>query len=482
MKKNNSTTSGLLWSFSERFGAQLISLIVSLILARLLMPSDYGIVVTVSIFINIANAFVTGGFGNSLIQKKDADDLDFSTIFWFNILFSLLIYAGVFVLSPFVESFYEQEGLAFVMQILGIRLIFTGVNSVQRAYVARKMEFKKFFFATLAGTVISAVIGILMAIKGYGVWALVTQYLINTTVDTIVLFAVNKWRPKFIFSFQRLKQLLSYGWKLLISSVLSAIYVELNEFVIGKVYSTDDLAFYNKGKQIPSLISTNVISAIETVLFPSMSMIQDEKSRLKEKTRKSIQFSTFFIFPMLFGLAAVANTFIVVILTEKWAYAVPYMMLACISFMLNPIGMANLQAYKAMGKSGLYLGLDIAKKMIGIIALIVCLRYGVLAIAIGVVVGNFIGFFLNIIPNRKYLNYGLFEQIKDILPTFIIALLMFIIVYMENYIPINNILLLLIQIITGVTVYCLLAIFTRNKTLFEVRNLIRGVKKQNEQI
>ena len=480
--KNNSTLSGLIWSFAERFGAQLISLIVSLVLARILMPSDYGIVVTVSIFINVANAFVTGGFGNSLIQKKDADELDFSTIFWFNIVFSFFVYAVVFLSSPFAEQFYEQEGLALVMQILGIRLLFTGVNSVQRAYVARRMEFKKFFFATLAGTVISAVIGIWMAVKGFGVWALVAQYLINTTVDTIVLFAVNRWRPKFIFSFQRLKQLLSYGWKLLISSVLSAIYVELNEFVIGKVYSTDDLAFYNKGKQIPSLISTNVISAIETVLFPSMSMIQDEKVRLKEKTRKSIQFSTFFIFPMLFGLAAIANTFILVVLTDKWASAVPFMMLACISFMLNPIGMANLQAYKAMGKSGLYLGLDISKKIIGIAALIVCLRHGVLAIAIGVVVGNFIGFFLNIIPNRKYLNYGLFEQIKDILPTFLIALVMFFIVYAENYIPINGILLLLTQIITGASVYCLLAFLTRNKTLFEVKTLIRGLKKRNEQI
>ena len=474
-ESKNKVITGLMWSFAERFGAQIVSFVVSIVLARLLLPKDYGTVTMVTVFINIANAFVTGGFGNSLIQKKGADDLDFSTVFFFNIFFSVAVYLVIFSISPLLESFYNQDGLAMVTRVLGLRLLLTGVNSIQRAYVARNMQFKKFFFATLGGTLLSAVVGIVLAYKGLGVWALIAQYLTNTTTDTVVLWLTVKWRPKFMFSFKRLKSLLSYGWKLLCSSLLSTVYAELNELVIGKYYSSADLAFYSKGKKFPALFVTNINSAVETVLFPSMSKIQDEHELLKAKTKASISYSTFLVLPIVFGLAAVSDNLIPVLLTDKWQESSVYLMIACLSYAFVPVGMANLQAIKAIGKSTTYLVLDIIKKIMGISLLVVSLKYGVYAIAIAEMVSNVFGFLLNIYPNKKYLNYGFVEQLKDILPSLILSLIMFTVVYSENYLPVaNKLLLLIIQLVTGVTVYFLSALLSKNPQFIFIINLAKA--------
>jgi O-antigen/teichoic acid export membrane protein len=476
MSKKSKVVSGLMWTFGERIGSQGVSFIVSIILARILLPEEYGLISLVTIFISIANTFVTGGFGSSLIQKKDADDVDFSTVFYFNIVFSILIYLLLYMIAPSAAKYFGQEKLALVLRVMGLQIIIAGINSVQQAYVSKNMIFKRFFFATLIGTAVSAAVGITIALKGYGVWSLVVQYMVNTTINTSVLWFTVKWRPKKYFSMHRLKSLFSFGWKLLISSLLSTIYMDLYSFVIGKIYSSKDLAYYNRGKKFPELISTNINSALNTVLFPAMSLLQSDVTQLKSYVRKSISLGSFIVFPIMFGMAAIANTLVLVLLTDKWLPSVIYLQIACISFSMIPINMANIQVIKALGRSDIYLKLDIVKKVIGLVFLIIFFRRGVIAITIAEVCSNFVGVLINTFPNKKLINYSLLEQLKDIIPQFILSMVMAIVILFIELIPINKIILLSLQILLGGFVYAFGAYIIKLDTFCYFISLIKSSK------
>lgn len=294
--------SGLFWKFGERITAQLVSLVVSVVLARLLMPEDYGSVAMIMVFITIANVFVSSGFGNALVQKKNADDLDFSSVFFVNILVSLVLYAVIFIAAPWVAAFYGMPVLSPALRVLGVRLVFAAVNSVQQAYVSRNMMFRKFFWSTLFGTAVSGIVGIAMAYHGYGVWALVAQYLTNTCTDTLVLWFTVRWRPIPKYSWRRTKSLLAFGWKLLVSSLLDTGYTQLMSLFIGKKYTSADLACYNQGDKYPSVIVTNINASISSVLFPVMSQCQDDPARVKQMTRRAIQVSSYIMWPLMVGL------------------------------------------------------------------------------------------------------------------------------------------------------------------------------------
>lgn len=294
MKATKQTVlSNFIWRFAERCGAQVVQLIVSIVLARILAPEAYGTIALVLVFANILQVFVDSGLGNALIQKKDADDLDFSSVFYFNICWCFVLYAIIYFCAPLISDFYDDQSLTAIVRVLCLTVVISGLKNVQQAYVSRTMQFKKFFFATLLGTIMSAIIGILLASVGFGVWALVAQKLVNLFVDTLVLWITVKWRPKLMFSFQRLKGLLSYGWKLLVSSLLDAVYNDLRQIIIGKLYTESDLAYYNQGKQFPNLIVTNINISIDSVLFPVMSFEQDNKEQLKKMMRRVMKISTF---------------------------------------------------------------------------------------------------------------------------------------------------------------------------------------------
>ena len=278
----NKVLSGLFWKFGERISAQLVTFIVSIVLARLLSPDDYGNIALVTVFITIANVFVVNGFGSALIQKQEADNVDFSSVFYANIVFSCILYVIIFLVSPVVADFYASPILCPVLRVLGLRIPVAAINSVQQAYVSRHMLFKKFFFSTLFGTLLSGVVGCVMAYMGFGIWALVAQYLVNTSVDTIVLWFTVRWRPDFVFSFSRVKVLLSYGWKLLLSGLLDTGYTQLRSLIIGKKYTSADLAYYNRGQQYPQLVVTNINTSISSVLFPAISKCQDDLSRVND--------------------------------------------------------------------------------------------------------------------------------------------------------------------------------------------------------
>lgn len=451
--KKESVFHNFLWRFLERCGAQGVTLIVSIVLARLLDPEVYGTLALVTVFITILQAFVDGGLGNALIQKKDADDLDFSSVFYFNMLVCLALYALMFFAAPWIASFYDKPELTPVIRVLSLTLVISGVKNIQQAYVSRNMLFKKFFFATLGGTIGAAAIGIYLAYKGYGVWALVAQHLFNLTVDTLILWITVKWRPKRMFSWARLKTLLSYGWKLLAAKLIDTGYNELRALIIGKKYSEEDLAFFNRGKQFPNLLTNNINDSIDSVLFPSMSKEQNNPETVKRMTRRAIMTSTFLMAPLMIGLAAIAETLIPVILGEKWLPCVPFLRIFCITFLFYPIHTANLNAIKALGRSEMVLKLEIMKKIVGFTLLLSSMWFGVMAMAYSLLVQSLCSQLINSWPNRKLLNYRYLDQIRDILPTLALSLAMGAAIYFFAYLPLHRVVVLGIQVLTGVGFY-----------------------------
>lgn len=479
MENNNNLTqktiSGVIWKFSERIGAQLVTLIVSIVLARILLPEDYGIVALVTIVITILNVFVTCGLGASLVQKKTSDQLDFSTVFYSGIVISLFLYMILFFLAEPIADFYNNSQITWILRIMGLRLPLAAINSVQQAYVAKKMIFRKFFLATLVGTISSGIVGIVMAIKGFGVWAIVAQYLTNVTIDTIVLFITVRWKPSIQFSFRRLKRLISYGWKLLVSGLLDTGYNQLRSLVIGKKYTPEDLAYYDKGNNFPSIIATNVNASISSVLFASMSKIQDDKVLLKKATRKSIKICSYLIFPCMVGLAVVAEPFVKVVLTDKWLPMVPYLQIMCFVYAFWPVHVANLEVLKAMGRSDLYLILEIIKKTIGVIILLITMWFGVFWMAMGMAINTVLSAFINAFPNRKLLNYSYREQFLDLLPNLLLCTLMGIPVFFMSYININIYLLLSLQVIAGILLYLVFSILFRNSSFLYLFTFIKKI-------
>lgn len=465
MSKNNSLIINFAWKFAERISAQLVTFIVSVILARLLEPSHYGIIAMVMVFITITNVLVQDGFGSALIQKKNADDLDFSSVLVANLCLSIFLYLILFFTAPLISTFYNEKfGLLVpIIRILGLRIILSALNSVQHAYISRIMNFKKFFWATLYGTILSAFLGILLAYHGFGVWALVAQYLTNTLIDTIVLQISIKKFFKLQFSFERLKGLFKFSWKILGASLLNNGYQEFRTLLIGKIYSSADLAYYSRGKQFPELLVININTSIGSVLFPKMSTVQDDTYKIKEITRQSIRFSSYILTPMLFGLAAIANPFINFLLTEKWLFVVPFLQMYCLFYLVQPIHTANMQAIKALGRSDIFLKLELVKKAIELIILLLCIKVSVIAIVVSATVLNWLFIFVNSYPNRKLLRYTISEQLKDIFSPIAMGFVMVIVVTMIGKIKINPSILLIVQIFSGIITYILLSYFSKNK-------------------
>ena len=452
-EKRKTVTSNMLWRFFERTGAQGVTFIVSIVLARLLDPTVYGTVALVSVFTVIMQVFVDSGMGNALIQKKDADDLDFSSVFYFNIIMCTALYLAMFFAAPLIAGFYRRPELVPLIRVLSLTLVISGVKNIQQAYVSRNMLFKRFFFSTLGGTVGAAVIGIWMAYRGYGVWALVAQNLFNTTVDTIILWITVKWRPKRMFSLERLKGLFSYGWKLLISSLIETGYQELRSLLIGKKYTSADLAFYNKGETYPKHIIANINSSINSVLFPTLSKEQDDKTRVRNMTSRAIKISTYIMAPLMIGLAFISEPLVRLLLTEKWLPCVPFMRIFCVTYLFYPINTANLAAISAMGRSDIFLKLEIIKKVIGLTAIFITVNISVLAMGYSLLVTCILCQMINAWPNRRLLDYKYTDQMKDILPNILLAVFMGGCVYCVSLLKLPDALTIIMQIILGAGIY-----------------------------
>lgn len=451
------TIKGFAWRFAERISSQLVGFIVTVILARLLMPSEYGIIALTMVFISISSTLTTSGLGASLIQKKDTDDLDFSTMLYSGLFLSFLMYLILLGISPFIDIIFNTSGVGSVLRVLGLVLPVSAINSIQQASVSIALDFKRFFYATFIGTIGSGIIGILMAYMGYGVWALVAQQLSSQVINTITLSMIISWRPKLMFSWKRFHYLFSFGIKMMTADLIGSIFNQLKNFIIGIMYKPADLAFYNRGENLSSMIGDTVNSTINSVLFPALSKVQNDKIKFKQVMSRSMVTSSFILCPLMFGLAAVADKVIVILLTDKWIIAVPFLQITCLQYCFSMLGTANLQSFYASGRSDIALRLEIFKKPFFALIIGITMFISPFAIACGLTLYSFLVLIVNMYPNKKLINYGYLEQWRDILPNFVLASIMAICIYFIGVIQINIYISLLLQIVSGILIYCLLA-------------------------
>lgn len=446
---------GLFWSYGERIMAQLVSLIVSIVLARLLDPENYGVISIVMIFITLCDAIVTGGFGNSIVQKKDADELDVNTMLICSVATSFFLYVILFLAAPFIADFYQMEIIRPILRVLGLRLLISGVNSIQRAWIQKRMLFKRFFISTSFGTIISAVVGISMAYMGAGAWALVGQYLTNSFIDTVVLFITNDWRPKLQFSFDRAKQMLSYGWKVLLTTVVYTVEGDLRSLIVGKQFGSADLAYYDQGKKFPNLLVSNINTSISNVMFPVLSKNQDNRERMKAICRRSIKTSTYLLAPLLLGLIAVSNEFVRVILSDKWLPCVPFLQILTLVYLVRPLTTTDQQAIMSTGRSDLTLRIMIAVNVTDVILLLIAVfaMKSVIMIAVGALLTEVVSMALFMKYVKKCIGYTYLEQLSDIAPSLLLAISMGVIVYLVGKINVNVIIVLFLQVVVGAGYY-----------------------------
>lgn len=471
----------LVWKLLERGGVQGVQFILQIILARLLTPSDYGITGLIIVFINVANVFVQSGLGSALIQKKNTSEEDYSSVFYLNILIALIMIGILFITAPTISSFYQMDILIPVLRAQSLMLLFNAFNVVQNAVLQKNMQFKKLFYASLGAITISGIIGILFAYLGAGVWALVFQQLINALVTSIILWIVVKWRPKRVFKLENVRNLFKFGSRLLCSGLIDTLYNNIYPLIIGKVYSQEDLGYYNRGYQIPSVLVNNLNGSIQGVLFPAFAEYQDNHPRLKQLVRRSIVTSSFLVFPMMAGLAACSEPLTIILLTDKWLPSVPFMQLSCIIYALWPIHTANLQAINAVGRSDVFLKLEIIKKAINIAVLFITVPRGIYAMLIGSCCTSFVNAAVNAWPNKKLLNYSYFEQVKDILPSFVLSLIMCALCFLVFLLHLGTWATLIIQIITGTVFYITAAWLLKLECFTYLLNTIKsGLSSRKE--
>lgn len=473
-KLKSQMTSGMIWKFAERFAAQGVSFVVSMVLARILMPEDYGAVAIINIFISIADVFLSSGLNTSLIQKRDADDLDFSTIFYLNLGLSLALYLVLFGTAPFIAQAYDMPILKSTIRVFALRIPVSAFQVIQVAYISKKMQFKKFFFATITGTILSAVVGIAMAIKGMGVWALIGQYLTNTVIDTMMLWATVKWIPKKMFSIKAAVPLIKYSWKVMMTDLLGTLCNNLGDFIIGAKYNSANLAYYTKGKQLPQLFRTNIYTTLISVLFPGIAAVNDNMITVKKITRKSVRIMAYIVFPISLGLMAAGDTIIEVLFTEKWLPMLPYVYVMCVETIISVPATIALQPIKAVGRSDLMLKSEIIKKIFFMISTVVAMNYGVFAIALTVPANTLLDLTINTIINKKNINYSIFEELSDCFTAFTLSLMMAAIVVFIGKIELNIYVKVVIQILTGVLSYAGVSYLTKNKEFIYILNV--GIK------
>lgn len=471
--------SGAIWKFMERISAQMVSLVVSIVLARILVPEDYSVVSIVGIFFSFANVLITGGLNTALIQKKEADAQDYSSVLIVSTALSFVIYGILFFCAPLIAKLYDQPVLVLILRVMGLILPINAVKSIWCAYISSNLQFRKFFFSTIGGTVVSAIVGIVMALRGFGPWALVAQQMCNTVLGTLILIITTRISIRLSVSWQKLKQLLGYGWKVFASSVLGSIYTELNPLIIGLKFSGVDLAYYSKGRSFPTLISSTTNATLSAVLFPVLAKYQDDKASLLHGTRLFIRLTSFLVFPMMLGFLAVSDTFVRVVLTEKWLPAVPYIQIFCISSMFDMIHSGNCETIKAMGRSDIYLIMEVIKKTsyLFVIGLFVWLSDRPEMLAVSFVVCALVATFVNSVPNRKLIGYKFRYQCQDLLLNLGTSLLMCLVVVLAGKLPLPGAALLLIQVLIGITVYIALNLLVRNSSLTYLWNFVKGLLK-----
>ena len=467
------TTKGLFWSSVERFSNQGVQFVFSIILARLLSPSDYGIIAMVTIFFAVAQSFVDSGFSNALVRKTDRVEEDLSTCFYFNIGVGIIAYIVLFLIAPLVANFYNQPILSPIIRITGLGVILNSLCVVQQALFTIKIDFKSQAKITLSATVISGIVGIILAYQGYGIWALVWQGVASSIVRMGLLWLMSKWRPRTGFSKSSFNYLFGYGSKLLASGLLDTIYNNIYPIVIGKFYTPAQLGNYSRALGWAQLPSANITSILQRVTFPVLSTIQDDTLRLQNSYRRLLKLSAFIVFPLMTGLAAIASPLVRVVLTAKWDGCVLYLQILCFALMLYPIHAINLNLLQVKGRSDLFLRLEIIKKIIGVVILIITIPLGITAMCLGMVFSSIICLIVNTYYTSRFIDVGLLTQLKDLRIILINSLVMGGGIYiLTSFIDIEG-LKLVMGIVIGFLLYFIESFYFSKAELQEVISLIK---------
>lgn len=463
------TINGIVWSAVERFSVQGIQFVFQIIMARLLLPSDYGIIGMLAIFMAISQSFIDSGFSNALIRKTNRTEVDYSTVFYFNIAVGLFFYLLFFFASPYIASFYDMPILESVTKVFGITLFLNSLAVVQRAKMTVKVDFKTQAKASLIAVIVSGVVGVVMAYYGYGVWALVIQALFSAGMSVVLLWLFSKWKPGSSFSWHSFRELFSFGSKLLISGLINTMYSNIYTLVIGKKFAATELGCFTRADQFAQFPSSNLTGIFQRVTYPILSAIQDDDERLRRIYRKYLCLSAYLIFPLMVGLAAVSSPFINLVLTEKWEGVVILLQIVCFSYMWYPVHAINLNLLQVKGRSDLFLKLEIIKKIVGVVILVFTIPLGVAAMCLGAVVASLIGLFINTYYTGKLIRVGFLIQMKDLFPALFYSLSMGALVYFLIGFIENDWLQLFFGIVTGAIYYMGISYVTHSK---ELRDLL----------
>ncbi len=474
--EDNVMLKGTFWKFLERVGVFGTQFVVQIVLARLLEPSDYGSLAIMTVFITVSNVLVQSGFNTALIQRRDVQDRDYSSLLWVSLIVAFIVYGIIFICAPSIANMYQSPGLLWPLRVISLVLFSGAFNSVQLAKVTREMDFRKILYSNLAGTIIAGAAGIIIAFHGGGLWALVFQSLFNSISSCMVMAATVRLKFEYIIEWKRVKGFLSYGWKLVVSGILNTLSEQLNSLVIGIKYNTSSLGFYTRGMQFPHYGISIIEGTMASVILPAIAKVQDDKEEAKNIMRNAMLLASYLVFPLMAGLAAVSQNLVQILLTDKWLGCVPYMQIFCLVFALYPVHVCNLQALNAMGRSDWFLKLEITKKCYGIVALIlaIVLFDTPMSVAICTLVISPVGWFVNSFPNKEILDYGFWNQLKDLVPIFFASIIMFFVVYLFNFLKIGEI-VIIIQIVGGILIYIGISLVMKIKQFFQLYAIIQNI-------
>lgn len=469
----------LAYKFIERLSVKGLGLVVSIVLARLLAPEYFGQIAIMNVFINLSQVITESGFTTALVQRKDVKEQDYSTVFFINLALAIVCFATLQVAAPFISGYYEQD-ITKPLQVYSITLFFNAFNALHMARMQKRMEFRKIMVCSLIATVISGAAGIVAAYCGLGLWALIFYNMMNGIIVCFTAAFAEKWLPKFEFSLHRAKLLFGYGWKMFVSAVLCSLYNDVRSLVIGKKFSSNDLAYYNRGQQFPYVISNTLDSAIQSVMFPTMASVQDDKNQLRKMLRRAETMGAYVIVPIMFGLAAVSEAVVTLLLTEKWLPCVPYMQWLCIANAAIPIMSSNLIAIKASGRSDIYMRLEMVRRVVMLVILLVSIFafQTVEAIAIGFCISSWLDAAISAIPAKKLLDYSLWKQLADVWKILLASAAMFAAVLAMNLLPWNSIVLLIAQIFAGAAVYIGLGFALKVESQWELIKLVQKLLRR----
>lgn len=472
--------SGFFWKLMEKTGAQVVSFVIQIILARLLLPEVYGIIAYLNIFVLLLDVTIKQGITMALVQKKDADEMDFSSVFWLNMAVSLLLYGIMYVAAPYIALFYEEPQLTEVTRVLFITVIIGAFGAVHEAAMAKQLDFKKSFYRGLANILSYGISGVVFAMNGFGVWALVYSRIVGVSVGSTVLWLTVNWKPHFLFSWARVRRLFRFGSRFLGTNLLNTLFNNINSLIIGKFGTSTDLGHYERGRNIPQIIMDALEGSMSEVMYPTYSVIQNDPQALKTYVRRTLKLTMYIVMPVLVGLAVVAEPLTLVLLTEKWLPSVPYMQMTCLICVFWPMRTRE-HALNAMGRSDLTFRLSLISKAASLVFLIVFARKGTMMIMWGTAMASAIHFFVVSVVMKKYLAYSAAELVRDMTPSVLLALGMGACVWAVSLLHLPVAVQLLLQLICGVGVYVAGSRLFRLESFFYLLTTIRALlnKKDN---